>query len=113
MQSWMNVAAATQGTTSYPGETHPLHYLRAITVVNNDALMIDAKRKPTNRNNAYPLPNSQTKLKTGLDAYSCANIHNPPTIPAILSAPAGCNVQAPFDFQGRKSAYPHVQRAAP
>jgi hypothetical protein len=106
----MNVAGATQATTTYPGEAHPLHYLRAITVVDNDALMIDTKRKPTNRTNAYPAPNSQLKFKSGLEAFSCANTSNPPTIPAIFSAPP-CKVQAPFEFQGRRTSYPQVRRA--
>lgn len=112
MQSWMNVAAATQGTTDPPGSAKPVHYLRAIAVIGNEALMALSKRMASNRNNAYPLPDSQLKLKTGLDSFNCSQTHNPQTIPVILSAPASCNVQKSPEVQGRSTAYPQIRRPA-
>jgi virulence factor Mce-like protein len=112
MQSWMNVAAATQATTDPPGSAKPVHYLRAIAVVDTDILMGVSRRTPTNRTNAYPAPDSQLKLATGLDSYSCAHTSNAPVLPPILSAPKFCNVQKPTEFQGRSTAFSQVRRAA-
>jgi virulence factor Mce-like protein len=113
MQSWENVSAATQATTDPPGSAKPVHYLRAIAVVDSDLLMGASRRSPSNRTNPYPAPDSQLKLATGLDSYTCAHTGNAPLLPPILSAPKGCNVQKSPTVQGRNTAFPQMHRAAP
>jgi hypothetical protein len=51
-----NLAAATQTATATPGSDEPVHYLRAMPVLNPAALGPLSRRPGVNRTNAYPDP---------------------------------------------------------
>jgi phospholipid/cholesterol/gamma-HCH transport system substrate-binding protein len=83
----------------------PLHYLRALVPFTSEALVAYDKREGTNRHNPYLLPRGLDKLIQGLDSFDCSNTGNPS---AGDPAPP-CTVQKPLTFQGRSTAYPHVE----
>jgi len=113
MQSWMNVAAATQATFQNPGAAKPLHYLRVLIPVTTEALMNQGKRMASNRHNPYIAPGGLDKLGSGgLDAIDCANSSNPQTYPVIGSTPP-CHVQAPIEFDGAARSFPQLRRDPP
>jgi phospholipid/cholesterol/gamma-HCH transport system substrate-binding protein len=113
MQSWMNVAAATQATFQNPGAAKPLHYLRVLIPVTTEALMSQGKRMASNRHNPYIAPGGLDKLASGgLDAIDCANTSNPQTYPVIGSTPA-CHAQAPFSVDGATRSFPQLRRDPP
>ena len=63
------------------------------------------KREGTNRHNPYLTPRGLDKLVQGLDSFDCSNKGNPS---AGEPAPE-CHVQQPLTFQGRSTAYPHIE----
>ena len=83
----------------------PVHYLRALVPFTSESLVTWDKRPATNRHNPYPVPRWLDQLAQGLDSFDCENTGNTPTPDA---APP-CKVQTPPRFQGRATAYPHVQ----
>jgi hypothetical protein len=85
----------------------PVHYLRALVPFTSESLVAWDKRPASNRHNPYPLPRWLDKLPQGLESFDCENIHNTPTPDP---APE-CKVQTPLTFQGRRTAYPHVEAA--
>jgi hypothetical protein len=112
MQSWMNVAAATQASVQNPGDARPLHYLRVIIPITTEALMNQGKRMASNRHNPYLAPGGLEKLATGLDAIDCSNTSNPQTYPVLGSTPP-CHVQAPIEFDGKAQLFPQLTRDPP
>jgi len=64
-----NSAAATQATTEVPGSKDPVHYLRTTNPLNPEMLSVYSKRLPTNRPNAYALPNDALSLENGLGSF--------------------------------------------
>jgi hypothetical protein len=112
MQSWMNVAAATQATFQNPGAAKPLHYLRVLIPVTTEAFVSQGKRFASNRHNSYFAPGGLAKLATGLEALDCANTSNPQPLPVIGSAPP-CKAQAPFAVDGATRSFPQLRRDPP
>jgi ABC-type transporter Mla subunit MlaD len=102
--SFANLAAATQATQpSEPGGP-PVHYLRVIVPFTQEGFAGHAKRVPSNRHNPYFTPEPLRNLPQGLDSFDCRNASNIGT----EKAPP-CKIQQPLDFQGRRTAYPHVE----
>jgi virulence factor Mce-like protein len=112
MQSWMNVAAATQATFQNPGAAKPLHYLRVLIPVTTEAFITQGKRFASNRHNPYFAPGGLEKLATGLEALDCANTSNPQPLPVIGSAPP-CKAQSPFAVDGATRSFPQLRRDPP
>jgi len=112
IQSWMNVAAATQATFQNPGAAKPLHYLRVLIPMTTEAFMTQGERMASNRHNPYIAPGGLAKLATGLEALDCSNTSNPQTYPVIGSAPP-CKTQAPIAFDGRTQSFPQLRRDPP
>jgi phospholipid/cholesterol/gamma-HCH transport system substrate-binding protein len=112
MQSWMNVAAATQATFQNPGAAKPLHYLRVLIPITTEAFVTQGKRMASNRHNPYFAPGAFDKLATGLEALDCTNTSNPQSLPVIGSAPP-CKTQAPLTFDGATRSFPQLRRDPP
>jgi virulence factor Mce-like protein len=102
-----NLAASTQGAQApAPGEA-PLHYIRALVPFTGEGLAVQSRRYGTNRHNPYLVPLALLKLGSGLESFDCQNTGNPGS-----GEPAPpCKVQQPLSFQGRQTAYPHVEPA--
>jgi phospholipid/cholesterol/gamma-HCH transport system substrate-binding protein len=109
--AWADVAAATQATFAAPGGP-PIHYLRVLIPVNQEAFVSQARRLPSNRHNSYLAPRGLDRLPTGLHAFDCQNLSNPETVPALGPVPP-CVVQTPPLVQGRRTAFPQLRRDAP
>ena len=97
--------AALQGTMpTHPGGP-PLHYLRALVPFTAEGLVVAEEPHGSNRANAYLGPRALEDLERGLAAFDCRYAGN------LASQPAPpCRVQEPFEFRGRRLAYPHVTR---
>jgi phospholipid/cholesterol/gamma-HCH transport system substrate-binding protein len=105
--AFANLAAATEGAESPAAGQPPLHYIRALVPFTAEGLLVQDKRFGTNRHNPYMAPLEMNKLASGLDSFDCSNAGNPGS-----GEPAPpCRVQQPLLFQGRRTAYPHVERA--
>lgn len=102
--SFANLAAAAQATAPSQLGGDPVHYLRVIVPFTQEGLTVQSKRLPSNRHNPYFTPEPLRKLPQGLESFDCANAGGAET----ESAPP-CKVQQPLDFQGRRTAYPHVE----
>jgi virulence factor Mce-like protein len=102
-----NLAASTQGAQApAPGE-RPIHYIRALVPFTAEGLAVQSRRYGTNRHNPYLVPLALLKLSSGLESFDCQNVNNPGS-----GEPAPpCKVQQPLEFQGRRTAYPHVEPA--
>jgi virulence factor Mce-like protein len=107
--TFSNLAAATQGSERPAAGQDPIHYLRALVPFTSEGAAVQAQRYGTNRHNPYLLPLGLLKLQeTGsLESFDCSNTGNPGS-----GEPAPpCKVQQPLEFQGRRTAYPHVEPA--
>jgi virulence factor Mce-like protein len=101
--SFANLTAATQAAEpSRPGGD-PVHYLRVVAPFTMEGLVTADKRLPSNRHNPYFAPEPLRKLPDGLEAFDCENAVGPEP----QDAPP-CKVQPPIEFQGKRTAYPHV-----
>jgi phospholipid/cholesterol/gamma-HCH transport system substrate-binding protein len=100
--SFANLAAATQATQRSEPGGDPVHYLRVIVPFTEEGLATQAKRLPSNRHNPYFAPEPLRKLPQGLESFDCANAGS-----GTEAAPP-CMVQTQVEFQGRRTAYPHV-----
>ena len=107
-----NLAGATQATFRNPGAAEPLHYLRVLIPVWTEAFVTQPRRLPSNRHNPYFLPRALDKLAGGLEAFDCANLSNPQTVPALGPSPP-CRVQGPLEFRGESRKFPHLKRDPP
>ena len=105
-----NVSAATQATS--PGaDGAPVHYLRALVPITEEASMGYAQRLPSNRHNAYFAPGGLARLGDGgLLASDCRNTANPQTVAPVGTGAPPCREQPPWTFAGTTAYYPHVQR---
>jgi ABC-type transporter Mla subunit MlaD len=102
-----NLAASTQGAERAAAGAEPLHYIRALVPFTGEGAVVNARRYGTNRHNPYFVPMAMLKLGSGLSSFDCQNAGNPGS-----GEPAPpCRVQQPLPFQGRQSAYPHVEAA--
>jgi virulence factor Mce-like protein len=102
-----NLGSSTQAAQPSVAGGEPLHYLRALVPFTFEGGAVQGQRFGTNRHNPYLRPLGMLKLPEGLEAFDCENVNNPGS-----GEPAPpCKVQEPLDFQGRKTAYPHVERA--
>ena len=100
--SFANLSAATQATKD------GIHYLRVIAPFTQEGYAGQANRLASNRHNPYFNPEPLLKLKTGLESFDCQNATGNETEPA-----PPCKVQQPLEFQGRRTAYPHVEPESP
>jgi virulence factor Mce-like protein len=107
-----NSAASNQATS--PGiDGKPVHYLRSLVPVTEEALVGYEHRLPTNRHNAYFAPGELANLgKGGLLASNCANTTNPQIVPVIGTGAPPCKLQPPWTYDGRTAYFPHVERVA-
>jgi len=112
MQSWMNVAAATQATFQNPGAAEPLHYLRVLIPITTEAFVTQGKRMASNRHNPYFAPGAFDKLASGLEALDCTNTSNSQPLPVLGSGPP-CKTQAPITFDGATRSFPQLRRDPP
>jgi ABC-type transporter Mla subunit MlaD len=105
--TFANLAAATQASERPSAGADPLHYLRVVVPFTAEGAVVQDQRFGTNRHNPYLRPMGMLKLPTGLESFDCENVNNPgsgqPQYP--------CKTQEPLEFQGRQTAYPHVERA--
>ena len=101
--SFANLAAATQATQPDQPGGDPVHYLRVVVPFTQEGLATQAKRMPSNRHNPYFTPEPLRKLSQGLEAFDCRNAG-----PGTQAAPP-CKVQTPVEFEGRRTADPHVE----
>jgi phospholipid/cholesterol/gamma-HCH transport system substrate-binding protein len=101
--SFANLSAATQGAAPSEPGGDPVHYLRVIVPFTQEGWAGQAKRLGSNRHNPYFAPEPLRKLPQGLDSFDCANAGS-----GTQPAPQ-CKVQPPVEFQGRRTAYPHVE----
>jgi hypothetical protein len=104
-----NLASSTQGSERPSAGRAPIHYIRALVPVTSEGGVVQARRFGTNRHNPYLLPLGLLKLGSegALDSFDCSNTGNPGS-----GEPAPpCRVQTPLKFQGRRTAYPHVEPA--
>ncbi|MEA2422634.1 MAG: phospholipid/cholesterol/gamma-HCH transport system substrate-binding protein [Thermoleophilaceae bacterium] len=105
--TFANLAAATQASERPSAGQPPIHYLRALVPFTSEGAVVNDRRYGTNRHNPYLLPLGLLKLSGGLDSFDCSNTGNPGS-----GEPAPpCKVQQPLSFQGRRTAYPHVEAA--
>jgi hypothetical protein len=102
-----NLGASTQATQPSVAGGEPLHYLRALVPFTSEGLLVQDKRYGTNRHNPYLAPLGMLKLGQGLESFDCSNTANP----GSGDAAPPCKVQQPLLFQGRRTAYPHVEPA--
>jgi virulence factor Mce-like protein len=102
---WANMAASTQAT-QLAANGKRIHYLRALVPFTSEGLVATGNRYGSNRHNAYFSAGGLDKLATGLEALDCDNVDNQ-SPPGQFGPP--CKQQAPFDFQGQRSAFPHVR----
>jgi virulence factor Mce-like protein len=102
-----NLGASTQGAQPTVAGGEPLHYIRALVPFTLEGGAVQAQRYGTNRHNPYLRPLGMLKLPEGLESFDCENVANPGS-----GEPAPeCKVQEPLEFQGRRTAFPHVERA--
>jgi phospholipid/cholesterol/gamma-HCH transport system substrate-binding protein len=106
--SFANLSAATQATAPSQGGGPPVHYLRVVAPFTQEGLAAQSKRLASNRHNPYFTPEPLRKLPQGLESFDCANAGGT----ATEGAPP-CKVQPPLEFQGRRTAYPHVEAEQP
>jgi phospholipid/cholesterol/gamma-HCH transport system substrate-binding protein len=107
--AFSNLAASTQGSERPAAGQDPIHYIRALVPFTSEGAVVQAQRFGTNRHNPYLLPLGLLKLReTGsLESFDCSNTGNP----GSGEAAPPCKVQQPLEFQGRRTAYPHVEPA--
>ena len=104
--AFANVAAASQGSERPTPGSDPLHYIRVVVPFGAESLVAAERRYNSNRHNPYLRPRALEDLARGLAAFDCENVNNPgPDEPA-----PPCRVQEPFEFRGRRGAFPHVTR---
>jgi phospholipid/cholesterol/gamma-HCH transport system substrate-binding protein len=103
------LAASTQGSERPGPGLDPIHYIRALVPFTAEGLEVQGQRYGTNRHNPYLLPMGLLKLgpNSPLDSFDCSNTGNP----GSGEAAPPCKVQQPLLFQGRRTAFPHVERA--
>ena len=106
---WRTSAAANQATA--PGlDGKPVHYLRTLVPITEEALVGYEQRLPSNRHNAYFAPGGLAKLADGgLLASDCRNTTNPQIVPVIGTGAPPCKQQPPWTFGGKTRYFPHVE----
>jgi phospholipid/cholesterol/gamma-HCH transport system substrate-binding protein len=102
-----NLAASTQGAEPGFAGGPPLHYIRTLVPFTAEGLAVQSRRYGTNRHNPYFVPLALLKLSSGLESFDCQNTGNP----GSGEAAPPCKVQQPLDFQGRRTAFPHLEPA--
>ena len=105
--TFSNLAASTQASERPAAGQAPLHYIRALVPFTAEGLVVNDRRYGTNRHNPYFRPMALLELEQGLESFDCQNTGNPGS---GEDAPP-CRVQKPLGWQGRRTAYPHVERA--
>jgi ABC-type transporter Mla subunit MlaD len=105
-----NAGAAMQATA--PGiDGKPVHYLRTIVPLTEEATVGFEQRLPSNRHNAYFAPGGLAQLsKDGLLASDCRNTSNPQLVPVIGSGAPPCRLQPPWTYNGKTAYFAHVVR---
>jgi virulence factor Mce-like protein len=107
VSSWANVVAATQTSELSPDTLTPLHTVRIMVPLDDETLTGVPRRSPNLRSNPYRVPNGLDDLASGLKAFSCANISNPPAVPP-LARQVPCVEQGTVSVNGKTSDFPHL-----
>jgi phospholipid/cholesterol/gamma-HCH transport system substrate-binding protein len=105
-----NVAASLQATA--PGlDGKPVHYLRALVPIDEEAIVGYPQRLPSNRHNAYFAPGGLAQLAHGgLLASDCRNTGNAQVTPVIGTGAPPCKQQPGWKYGGKTRYYQHVAR---
>ena len=108
-----NIGSVTNGIAIGPGNK-PAAYGTGVPTIWNEAIGGWKKKLPTNRPNAYPKPGA-LKLKplNYLKTFQCSHTGNILYLPPTGTGMPPCNVQGPWEFDGKSAYYPRLQRAAP
>jgi phospholipid/cholesterol/gamma-HCH transport system substrate-binding protein len=109
-----NLGAATSATAPSGDPQATGHYLRQYGVTGAETAAVHPDRLASNRGNAYINPLSLTgpdMARRGEAAFDCRNtgVGEKP----VTDGPQGsqaCEVQKPYEFQGRLTRFPHVER---
>jgi virulence factor Mce-like protein len=105
-----NVAQIHGGYVVGPGNT-VTNYVPGVITVWNETIGGWVKRLPSHRGNAYPSPGFLSEMGH-YDSYDCRQLHNPPVLPPLGSAPP-CVLQGPWKFDGKSAYYPRLQPSPP
>ncbi len=108
-----NIGSVTNGISIGPGNK-PAAYGTGVPTIWNEAIGGWKKKLPSNRPNAYPKPGA-LKLKplNYLKTFQCDHTGNILYLPPTGTGTPPCNVQGPWEFDGKKRYYPRLERAAP
>jgi virulence factor Mce-like protein len=106
----VSTAATTQAVGTAPAGMAHLAFV--LPPINNEILLGQTVREPTNRHNPYPSPGEWSNWPTGLLSSDCNNINNVSQVPLPLgSGNVPCRTQPGFAFNGLTQYYPHVTQA--
>ena len=102
--------------TSTPTEGAIGNYLRQIGPTGPESLGIHRDRLSNNRGNTYPSPLALAGREGGgkrliFPNWDCKNtgVGEKDSTPGTPSGSPGCFVEPPFEFQGRRTKFPHVE----
>ena len=114
-----NLGVATKATTTSRDPRAPGHYLRQFGPSGAETAAIQPNRLSSNRGNTYINPLSLVgpdRAKKGIiDAYDCRNAtadgsDKPDPNSGSPQATPACFNQPPYQFQGKLTKFPHVER---
>lgn len=107
-----DVAALTNGLFVGPGGLVQ-HYAKGLPTVWNETIGGWVKRLPTNILNPYVKPGGQADIaKLGhVKAFDCRNVKNPPYVPSTGTGSPPCDLQGPWEFNGKSAFYPRLELA--
>jgi phospholipid/cholesterol/gamma-HCH transport system substrate-binding protein len=107
-----DVAALTNGIFVGPGGLVQ-HYAKGLPTVWNETIGGWVKRLPTNILNPYVKPGGQADIaKLGhIKAFDCRNVKNPPYVPSTGTGSPPCDLQGPWEFNGKSAFYPRLELA--
>lgn len=101
------LALATQAVARQGDSSVPLHILRTIIPITQEALAAYSSRPGTNRHNPYGKPGYLEKVgRPHAEAFDCTGAT------ASSGAPP-CTEQGAFEFRGERGSYPRVRRDRP
>lgn len=108
----LSTHAAAAEDTAPDARGIPRHYVRGLSMLNNELLVAFPKRMGSSRYNAYPAPGSLTDVGgSGRKAPSCAHASNPTPVPVLGSGVPPCRLAPPWEFRGKKRIFPSLERA--
>lgn len=89
-------------------------YIAGVATVWNEAIGGWKKRLPSNRSNVVPQPGSLSDIYTGaMKSFDCRHVNNPNYLPPTGTGQVPCLEQGPWEFNGERRYYPHLELAPP